>query len=55
VLHLSQQGYSKKVVEKLKVHESRPVGPPLSHHTKLLLIQALSYEEDRREMKTISY
>jgi len=37
------------------MHKSKLVGTSLSHYTKLSIIQAPSFEEERREMKTIPY
>jgi len=33
------------------MHESKPLGTSLGHHTKLLVSQALRIEEQRRKMK----
>jgi len=34
-LFLSQSNYHKKVVEKFRMHQSKPISTPLGHHTKL--------------------
>ena len=54
-LFLSQQGYLKKVVERFRMHQSKPVSTPLGHHTKLSITQAPNTEEERRKMDTIPY
>jgi len=51
ILHLSQQGYLQKLVERFRMHESKPLGTCLGHRTKLSVSQALSIEEQRRKMK----
>jgi len=47
VLCLSLQGYLKKVVERFRMHEPKPVSTPFP---KILITQASSFEEERREM-----
>jgi len=37
------------VVERFRMHESKPVGTPLGHHTKLSIIQAPSVKIERRK------
>ena len=38
-LFLSQNNYLKKVVERFRMHQSKPVSTPLGHHTKLSVTQ----------------
>ena len=43
---MSQQGYLQKVVERFRMHESKPRGTPLGHHMKLSIAQAPSTKEE---------
>jgi len=52
---LSQQGYMKKVVEKFKMHESKPVSTPLGQHDKLSTKVAPNSDEERERMTLIPY
>lgn len=50
-MHLSQQGYLLKVVERFRNRESKPMGTP----HKSPITQVFSYEEAMREMKVTPY
>lgn len=54
-LFLSQSNYLKKVVERFRMHQSKPVSTPLGHHTKLFVIQALETIEERSKMNQTPY
>ena len=49
-LFLSQSNYLKKVVERFRMHQSKPVSTPLGHHTKLSVIQAPETTKERSKM-----
>ena len=55
VLRLTQQVYMKKVVERFRMHESKPVGTPLGNHMKLSKSQAPVSEDERRMMEATPY
>jgi len=54
-LFLSQQGYIKKVVEKFRMHESKPVSTPLGQHDNLSTKDAPNSDEERERMRLIPY
>lgn len=54
-LLLSQQGYLRKVVERYRMHQSKPVSTSLGNHTKLSITQAPSNDTERRRMDSIPY
>ena len=54
-LFLSQNNYLRKVVERFRMHLSKPVSTPLGHHTKLSIIQALETAEERSKMNQTPY
>ena len=54
-LFLSQSNYLKKVVERFRMHQSKPVSTPLGHHTKLSVIQAPETAEERSKMNQTPY
>jgi len=54
-LFLSQSNYLKKVVERFRMHQSKPVNIPLGHHTKLYVIQAPEIAEERSKMNHTPY
>ena len=54
-LFLSQSNYLKKVVERFRMHQSKPVSTPLGHHTKLSIIQAPETTEERSKMNQTPY
>ena len=54
-LLLSQRNYLKKVVEKFRMHQSKPVSTPLGHHTKLSVTQAPETTEERSKMNQTPY
>ena len=45
----------KKVVERFRMHLSKPVSTPLDHHTKLSVTQALEIVEERSKMDQTPY
>ena len=54
-MFLSQQGYLKKVVERFRMHQSKPVSTLLGNHIMLSITQALNTEEEKRKLDTIPY
>jgi len=54
-LFLSQQGYLRKVVERFKMKESKVVGPPVGHHTKLSIKQCPQSDEEKRKTEGTPY
>lgn len=54
-LFLSQEGYLRKVVERFRMHEAKPVRTPLGTFTKLSSTQEPKTEEERTRMKTVPY
>ena len=54
-LFLSQGSYLKKVVERFRMHESKPVSTPLGSFTKLSSTQAPETEEERIRMESVPY
>ena len=54
-LFLSQQGYLRKVVERFRMKDSKVVGTPLSHHTKLSMKQCPQSDEEKRRIEGTPY
>ncbi|RDY05566.1 hypothetical protein CR513_10577, partial [Mucuna pruriens] len=52
-LFLSQQGYIKKVVEKFRMHQSKPITTPLGKHDKLSIKHGPSVIEERDRMAEV--
>nr|KYP72642.1 Retrovirus-related Pol polyprotein from transposon TNT 1-94 [Cajanus cajan] len=54
-LFLSQENYLKKVVERFRMHQSKPVNTPLGSLSKLSISQVPKTEEERIKMESVPY
>ena len=54
-LLLSQQAYMQKVVERFRMHQSKPVSIPLGQHIKLLKSQGPISDDDKKMMDAVPY
>ena len=54
-LLLSQQAYMQKVVERFRMHQSKPVSTPLWQHMKLSKSQGPISDDDRKKMDVVPY
>jgi len=54
-LFLSQKGYLRKVVERFRMKDSKVVGTPLGHHTKLSIKQCPQSNEEKSKMEGTPY
>jgi len=54
-IFLSQQGYLRKVVERFRMKDSKVVGTPFGHHTRLSIKQCPQSDEEKRKIEGTSY